>query len=74
LNRRQHDLVTSNVSGSVSVLLGRGDGTFDGKTDHAVDSSWPWLAVADLNRDGKADLVTANNNGNSVSVLLNATP
>ena len=59
------------------VLLGRGDGTFTpapgspfsardaGKRPHTHA-----LEVGDINRDGKLDLVTANNEDGDVSVLL----
>jgi Bacterial Ig-like domain (group 3)/FG-GAP-like repeat len=57
-------------SGSVGVLLGNGDGTFQAaKTydaKYAVDS----IAVADVNGDGRPDLLAANNNNNTVGVLL----
>jgi hypothetical protein len=47
--------------GLVAVLLGNGDGTFQPATTYA---SGGWLAasitVADVNRDGKPDLVVAN--------------
>lgn len=54
----------------VSVLLGYGDGTFGPKTDVATFGSGS-LAIADLNGDGKPDLVVANYVASStVSVLL----
>jgi hypothetical protein len=78
------DLLVANLSnsnsagGSVSVLLGNGDGTF--QTAVTYDSGGYEalsLAVADVNGDGKPDLVAANacvngnncNNG-AVGVLL----
>jgi hypothetical protein len=71
---------SGNCSGTVTVLLGNGDGTFQAPPSYAsggydADS----VAVGDLNGDGKLDLVVANlcqsnscNKGNngSVSVLL----
>jgi len=62
-------------NGSVSVFLGRGDGTFGAATDYPTgDASWE-LRAADLNGDGKVDLVVANYGADgptkgSVSVLL----
>jgi hypothetical protein len=56
-------------AGSVGVLLGNGDGTFQpvvaygsgGYSGNSVTSNW--VAVADLNRDGKLDLIAANECG-----------
>jgi hypothetical protein len=73
------DLVTGNGGATVSVLLGKGDGTFQPRLDYATGQAPFSVAVADLNRDGKSDLVSANSSyGNvsasSVSVLLNTGP
>jgi hypothetical protein len=54
----------------VSVLLGNGDGTFQQYVDYATGDDPLSVAVADLNDDGKQDLVLANYFGNTVSVLL----
>jgi hypothetical protein len=68
------DLVTANFgngggSGStVSVLLGHGDGSFDAKTDYSTGNGPRFVAIGDLNRDGKLDLVVAIATG--LSVLL----
>ncbi len=61
----------SPTTGSVSVLLGNGDGRFQTHVDYVTGSGPLSIATADFNRDGKADLATANANANSVSVLLN---
>jgi Bacterial Ig domain/Cadherin-like domain/CARDB/FG-GAP-like repeat/SdrD B-like domain len=63
------DLAVANATGSVGVLLGNGDGTFQVQQTFAVVSGPFWLAVADFNGDGKPDLATANAD-DSVSVLL----
>jgi len=73
------DFVVANVnSNSVSVLLntispGAVDSSFTAKQDFAVGAGPVSVAVADLNGDGKPDIVVANFNSNSVSVLLNKT-
>ncbi len=65
------DLVTANLQfGDVSVLLGRGDGTFAAAQRFAVGASPRSVAVGDLNGDGIPDLVTANEFSDDVSVLL----
>ena len=70
------DLVVANNSGGgfgsdcVSVLLGNGDGTFRTAANYNA-GSWPFsVAVGDFNRDGKLDLVVANDASNNLSVLL----
>jgi hypothetical protein len=66
------DLATANFnSNSVSVLLGKGDGTFAAASSPSVGALPRSVAVGDFNGDGKPDLATANFNSNSVSVLLN---
>jgi hypothetical protein len=74
------DIVAANVFGnfccSVSVLLGNGDGTFEPPQTIPVDASSFYLAVGDVNGDGKPDLIIANfinkgyGTGDTVSVLL----
>jgi hypothetical protein len=68
------DLVISGAAsgGGVSVLLGDGRGGFR----HAPGSPFATgrgaynIAVGDLNRDGKTDVVTANSEGGNVTVLI----
>ena len=54
---------------NVSVLLGKGDGSFGSATNFPVgNGSWK-LAVEDLNGDGSPDLAVANAGDDNVSVL-----
>jgi hypothetical protein len=59
-----------NYYGTVSVLLGNGDGTFGTKTDYATGSNPRSVAIGDFNGDGKPDLVVANQLSSTVSVLF----
>jgi len=55
----------------VTVLLGKGDGTFSPTAVSPVPGSIPSsVVVADFNGDGKADLAIANAGSNNVAVLL----
>jgi hypothetical protein len=64
------DLVTANSGKTVSVLLSRGQGSFEPKRSYATGGSHS-LTLADLNGDGKPDLVIANRLADTVFVLLN---
>ncbi len=60
--------------GWISVLLGKGDGTFLPAVSYAVGSAGGrsiTLLVADLNGDGLPDLVATNGEDRTISVLLN---
>ncbi|MCE9560597.1 MAG: FG-GAP-like repeat-containing protein [Planctomycetes bacterium] len=75
------DVITTNESsGTVSVLLnttvaGAAIPTFASQVPFPTGSSPKSVAMADVNRDGKPDILVANGNGGSgrVSVLLNNT-
>src|SRR5262249_62016071 len=54
----------------VSVLLGTGNGAFQAQQRFTVGAAPYSVAVADVNGDGRLDLVTANYDSNDVSVLL----
>jgi Bacterial Ig-like domain (group 3)/FG-GAP-like repeat/Abnormal spindle-like microcephaly-assoc'd, ASPM-SPD-2-Hydin/FG-GAP repeat len=56
--------------GCVMVLLGNGDGTFLPGLGFTVGAGASSVAVSDFNGDGKLDIVTSNNQANTVSVLL----
>ena len=48
-------------AGAVSVLLGNGDGTFQAPQTYSSGGSEAYaVAVSDVNKDGKADLIVAN--------------
>jgi hypothetical protein len=65
------DLVSANrLDGSVSVLRGDGDGTFQAATNYPTGAGPTAVTVADLNNDGIPDIITASNSNNMVSVLL----
>ena len=66
--------VANHGSANVSVLLGNGDGTFQGAQNFGAGGG-PWsVAVGDFNRDGLQDLAVANFGGPpNVSVLTNNT-
>ena len=65
------DLAVANQSsGSVSVLLGNGDGTFQSAATYSVGTNPTFVVTADFNHDGKIDLAVANQGSGSVSVLL----
>jgi Bacterial Ig-like domain (group 3)/FG-GAP-like repeat len=57
--------------GSVILFSGNGDGTFSPNTSIAPGFLPIWLGAADMNGDGKLDVVVGNGFSNSVSVLLN---
>lgn len=65
------DLAIANSEGTVSVLLGKGNGQFSVPADMSV-SSGPLtsIAAADFNRDGNADLVVTASATNQAAVLL----
>jgi hypothetical protein len=55
------DLAVTNFgSGSVSILLGRGDGTFGQKTDYPTGAGKHTVAARDINGDGILDLAVSN--------------
>jgi membrane-bound inhibitor of C-type lysozyme len=71
------DLVVANYGssgsgGSVGVLLGNGDGTFQPQQTFSGGSGPLSVAISDVNSDGRADLLVANSisRGGQLSILL----
>src|SRR6266705_1656855 len=62
--------VANSYSGTVSVLLGNGNGSFGAHTDFGTGSNPMSVVIGDLNSDGTPDLATANYHSSMVSVLL----
>jgi YD repeat-containing protein len=56
-------------SDNVSVLLNNGNSTFGAQINNALQSKAEYIAVGDVNGDGKVDLVTANSSTNNASIL-----
>src|SRR5207245_671896 len=61
------------VSGQVAILLGDGAGGFAAPTSYTVGNSPFFIAVGDINLDGRLDLAVTNLGDNTVSVLLGDT-
>jgi len=57
--------------GSVVIRLGNGDGTFQSAVAYDSGGGGAWsVAVADVNADGKPDLLVANEDNTTAAVLL----
>ncbi len=54
----------------ISVLLGNGDGTFQGQVEYSPGFEAGYVQVGDFNRDGKLDIAVSSWQGNMVSILL----
>lgn len=66
-------VVSDDLAGEIAVLLGNGDGTFTGtlQSPQGTGSTTRAVKAADVNNDGKLDLLTANRDSGTISVLLN---
>jgi len=58
-----------NETGSVSVLLGNGNGTFQTHHDYTTSSDNQGLVVADFDKDGNLDLAAANHAAGNLSIF-----
>lgn len=66
--------VVATSGDSIRVLLGDGRGAFKPAASVPVGPGAWRIATADLNSDGRADVVTSNSEGNTLSVLLGKRP
>jgi Carboxypeptidase regulatory-like domain/Calx-beta domain/FG-GAP-like repeat len=64
-------LAVAGYSNTLATLLGNGDGTFQSPVIEGLGLSPVSIAAGDFNSDGKPDVASASNGGESVSVLLN---
>jgi hypothetical protein len=64
------DLIVADFAGTVGVLLGNGDGTFQAAQAYNVTGDATSVVAADVNGDSRPDLIVTNGT-TSVSVLLN---
>jgi hypothetical protein len=64
-------VVTDGDTGTVSLMLGNGDGTLSYTGAFATGISPSAVTVGDFNRDGRPDVAVANRLSGTVSVLLN---
>ncbi|HEY7312010.1 MAG TPA: VCBS repeat-containing protein, partial [Gemmataceae bacterium] len=60
------------LSGTVSVLLGNGDSTFQAPRNFALGSDPTSVAVGDFNGDGRPDFAVSNTASGSVSAFMNS--
>ena len=66
-------MVTNSYFADVAVLLGNGDGSFRQSLLFGTGNTPYRVIVADMNGDGKPDLITANWGSNNISLLINTT-
>jgi hypothetical protein len=62
---------SSNYPGPLVVMEGNGDGTFGNTTYFSAGYFPTYVSAADMNGDGRLDLVVANSVSSSITVLIN---
>jgi hypothetical protein len=65
------DVVSANADGTVSVFLGRGDGTLQNPIDITTGATPSAVAVGDFLGNGLQDIAVANTNGTVTLILSN---
>ena len=66
----QNCMTVNCLSGSLSILLGKGDGTFQAGVSYDSGGDGISIATGDLNGDGNLDIVVTNYQANNIGVLL----
>jgi hypothetical protein len=69
-NDGQLDVAIADAGGSVNVLLGNGDGTFQPSVRSAAGNAVDYIAVGDFNHDGKLDIAAVAFGLAQVQVML----
>ena len=65
------DIVTADFTdNTISVLMNKGNGTFQPRTTVLVGNGPDFVTTADMNKDGKADILVSDSNDNAFTVLL----
>ena len=64
------DIAVSTSDSRIGLLISKGDGTFDKKSAPLGGGGLWQMAIVDVNKDGKPDLMAANGGANVVSLLL----
>ncbi len=64
------DLAVADNNGSIRILLGKGDGSFQSGTSIAVSGHPGSIAIGDFNGDGVKDLVTGDQSSSAFYVYL----
>jgi FG-GAP-like repeat len=62
--------IANEKSSTVSVLINRGDGTFEPRVDYKTGKLPSQVVVGDFNKDGKVDLAVANFGDSSISIFF----
>ncbi|MBI4586105.1 MAG: VCBS repeat-containing protein [Planctomycetes bacterium] len=65
------DIATGNLESSFASLPNSGNGKFDRAKIHFIGAVLAWIASGDLDANGLADLVIADENASAVSLVLN---
>ena len=66
------DIVFCDGYDQISVLYGKGDGTFEPVVSYPGANGTAQIITADVNGDGRPDVVFCHTNGNELGVLINA--